>query len=305
MLTSYATPFAAAPALFACEFAPAGPRMRCVGAFLVHAVDATGGNAVDQPAPNGATHSLQVTDYLPLVGAISRALSRGLPPSVELDELINDGVIGLIEAMRRYDPTRGVGFSTYAAHRIRGAMLDGLRARDPLPRRIRRAQKAEQSSSRNQAAGCGIQFHDLEDALMIPEDEASGPEARVLEEELQYELHCGLLELPPRDRQVLLLRMGRGMTLRAVAMQLELSITRIAEIQTRGIVRLRRFLAGQPMIRPRRAARRRSAAPRTEVRVRPLSIACAQQEERAPNVPNGPVTPPVVALGQPQAAGAQ
>ncbi len=278
--------------------------MRCAGAFLVHAVDAMGGNAADQPAPNGATRSLRVTDYLPLVGAIARALSRGLPPSVELDELINDGVIGLIEAMRRYDPTRGVGFSTYAGHRIRGAMLDGLRVRDPLPRRVRRAQKAEQSNPRNHAVGRGIQFHELEDALMIPEDEACGPEARVLEEELLYELHCGLLELPPRDRQVLLLRMGRGMTLRAVAVQLELSITRIAEIQTRGIVRLRRFLAGQPMIRPRRPAGRRSAAPRSEILVRPTGVACALQEERAPSAPNGPVTPPVAALGQ-QAVGAQ
>lgn len=249
---------------------------------------------MDQAAPNGATHALQVTDYLPLVGAIARALSRGLPPSVELDELINDGVIGLIEALRRYDPTRGVGFSTYAGHRIRGAMLDGLRVRDPLPRRIRRAQKAEQSGSQNQATGFGIQFHELEDALMIPEDEANGPEARVLEEELLYELHCGLLELPPRDRQVLLLRMGRGMTLRAVAMQLDLSITRIAEIQTRGIVRMRRFLAGQPMIRARRVGRRRSAAPRAKLLV---------QEDRSPNAPNGPVTPPVATHGAPQAVG--
>ena len=279
--------------------------MQCASAFLVHAVDATGGNAVDQPASNGATHTIQVTDYLPLVGAIARALSRGLPPSVELDELINDGVIGLIEAMKRYDPTRGVGFSTYAGHRIRGAMLDGLRVRDPLPRRVRRAQKAEQCSSRNQAVGNGIQFHELEDALMIPEDEACGPESRVLEEELLHELHCGMLELPPRDRQVLLLRMGRGMTLRAVATQLELSITRIAEIQTRGIVRLRRFLAGQPMIRPRRAAGRRAAAPRSKVIVRPTGIACALEEERAAAAPNDRVTPSVAALGQPQAVGAQ
>lgn len=260
---------------------------------------------MEQSASNETAHPLQVTTYLPLVGAIARALSRRLPPSVELDELINDGVIGLIEAMRRYDPTRGVGFSTYAGHRIRGAMLDGLRVRDPLPRRIRRAQKAEQSIFRPQGVANGIQFSELEDALMIPEDETCGPEARVLEEELMYELHCGLLELPPRDRQVLLLRMGRGMTLRAVAIQLELSITRIAEIQTRGIVRLRRFLAGQPMIRPRRSVGRRSAALCSKALVRSTGVVRAPREEHTATAPNDPVNPPVASRGQPQAVAAQ
>lgn len=235
-------------------------------------------------ATENAAH---ITDYLPLVGAIARALSRGLPPTVELDELINDGVIGLIEALGRYDPTRGVGFSTYAGHRIRGAMLDGLRVRDPLPRRVRRAHKADQVDPRNQTGGRGVFFHEIEDALTIPEDEAYGPEARVLEEEMVYELRCGLLELPPRDRQVLLLRMVRGMTLRAVAAELQLSITRIAEIQTRGIVRLRRFLAGEPMIRPRR----RTIAPRMKVARQ------SRQEERITLVPNGPLTAPAASPG--------
>ncbi len=251
--------------------------------------------AADTCAPNTTAGSPRVSDYLHLVGAIARALSRGLPPAVELDELINDGVIGLIEALGRYDPTRGVAFSTYAGHRIRGAMLDGLRARDPLPRRVRRAHKAEQADCRNRRGGRGILFCELEDAVMLPEDEAFGPEARVLEEELRHDLRCGLLELPPRDRQVLLLRMARGMTLRAVAGQLRLSITRIAEIQNRGIVRLRRYIAGQPMIRPRR---------RIAV-TRPAVVTRCRQEECAPDVPNGPATLPAVAPAPAQTVGAQ
>lgn len=234
--------------------------------------------------PTPAEKAPRIADHLPLVLGIAKALARGLPPTVELDELVNDGVIGLIEATRRYDPTRGVGFSAYAGHRIRGAMLDGLRVRDPLPRRLRRAHKAEQNDPRLRGACRGIHFHGLEDALMIPEDEACGPEARVLEEELRHELHCGLLELLPRDRQVLLLRMERRMTLRAVAAQLQLSITRVAEIQSRGIVRLRRFLAGQPMI-----CRRRRAASSPRVAARP------RQEEPTPDLTNDPRTPPLTA----------
>jgi RNA polymerase sigma factor for flagellar operon FliA len=179
--------------------------------------------------------------YLPLVGAIARALSRGLPSTVEMNELINDGVIGLYTALERYNPDRGVGFSTYAGHRIRGAMLDGLRERDPLPRALRRAQKAAETG--------GIQFLELDEALMVPDDEAASPEVLAMEADLRRRVRCGLDALPPRDREVLELRMVRGLPLRAVAAHLSLSITRIAEIQTRGITRLRRYLNEEPLVR--------------------------------------------------------
>src|SRR5687767_4443323 len=92
--------------------------------------------------------------FLPLVDAIARRLSRRLPPTVEMSELVNDGVIGLLRALERYDAGRGVGFASYAQHRIRGAMLDGLRARDPLPRTVRRVQKSLDADS----AGIAPQF---------------------------------------------------------------------------------------------------------------------------------------------------
>jgi RNA polymerase sigma factor for flagellar operon FliA len=193
-----------------------------------------------KPGPNGAAAEA----FLPLVGAIARALRRGLPPTVELDELINDGVLGLFTALERYDPSRGVGFSTYAGHRIRGAMLDGLRQRDPLPRTYRRALKAAESA--------GIQFLELDHALTVPADEADGPEALVLEADLRDQVWRGLQALPSRDREVLELRMVRGLPLRAVAAHLCLSVTRIAEIQTRGVTRLRRFMAGEALAQPRR-----------------------------------------------------
>ncbi|MBI3998143.1 MAG: sigma-70 family RNA polymerase sigma factor [Armatimonadetes bacterium] len=217
-----------------------------------------------------------VVTYLPLVEVVARTLSRGLPSTVELDELINDGVIGLIDALRRYDPTRGVCFSTYASHRIRGAILDGLRARDPVPRSIRRALKARCDSCRAQARG-GIQFLDLDEALMVPEDESQGPEALALQADLLRHVRRGLQALPPRDREVLAMRMIRGMPLREVAARLGLSITRIVEIQTRALVRLRRFLAGEPMVR----SRRRGALCATATRA-------VKWQERMTPIPNGP-----------------
>ena len=190
--------------------------------------------------------AVRVEDHLPLVGTIARALSRGLPSTVELDELVNDGVLGLIDAMRRYDPSRGVGFPTYAGHRIRGAILDGLRTRDPLPRRVRRARKRAIAAAGCASAAGGVQLLELDEALTLPEDEALGPEARAIEADLLRLAWNGLAVLPPRDRQVLTLRLVAGLTLREVAARLALSITRIAEIQTRGLRRLRHFVEGEP-----------------------------------------------------------
>ena len=192
---------------------------------------------------------------------------------VEVSELINDGVIGLIEAVRKYDPVRGVAFSTYAGHRIRGAMLDGLRRRDPLPRSLRRAQKARwpphaqaaepraevypDRRERDWGKEYGVQLVDLDHALAVPADEGDGPEARAVEADLRRQLCRGLWALPERDRDVLVMRFFEGLPLREVAARLSLSITRIVEIQTRGLGRLRRFLTGEPMrcLRRTRAVR--------------------------------------------------
>jgi RNA polymerase sigma factor for flagellar operon FliA len=75
--------------------------------------------------------------YLPLVRNVAGRMAINFPRSVELSDLINTGVIGLIEAFRNYDPARGVKFETYAVPRIRGAILDELRSLDWVPRSTR------------------------------------------------------------------------------------------------------------------------------------------------------------------------
>ncbi len=75
--------------------------------------------------------------YLPLVRNVATRMAMGFPRSVELSDLINTGVIGLIEAFGNFDPGRGVKFETYAVPRIRGAILDELRALDWVPRSTR------------------------------------------------------------------------------------------------------------------------------------------------------------------------
>ncbi len=75
--------------------------------------------------------------YLPLVKNVAGRMAMGFPKSVELSDLVNTGVIGLIEAFGNFDPERGVKFETYAVPRIRGAILDELRALDWVPRSTR------------------------------------------------------------------------------------------------------------------------------------------------------------------------
>ena len=75
--------------------------------------------------------------HVPLVKKLAHQMKAKLPPSVEVDDLIQAGLIGLLDAVSRYEETHGAQFETYAVQRIRGAMLDELRSSDWLPRTVR------------------------------------------------------------------------------------------------------------------------------------------------------------------------
>jgi RNA polymerase sigma factor for flagellar operon FliA len=90
-----------------------------------------------QKNPTPEIRKRLLTKYVPLVKNVATRMAMGFPRSVELTDLINTGVIGLVEAFGNYDPARGVKFETYAVPRIRGAILDELRALDWVPRSTR------------------------------------------------------------------------------------------------------------------------------------------------------------------------
>lgn len=89
-------------------------------------------------AGDQAVRNEAIEAHLPLVRYTALRLKVGLPNSIEVDDLVSYGTFGLIEALDRFDPDRGLQFSTYAVNRIRGAMIDGLRSMDWAPRRVRR-----------------------------------------------------------------------------------------------------------------------------------------------------------------------
>lgn len=116
--------------------------------------------------------------YLPLVRLIAGRMAMGLPRSVDVNDLVSAGVIGLIDALNNFDPSRGVQFKTYSTVRIRGAILDELRALDWVPRSARaRSREIERAISRLEnrlsrapteseiAAEMGIPLEELQHAL--------------------------------------------------------------------------------------------------------------------------------------------
>lgn len=131
-----------------------------------------------QRNPNPELRQKLLKQYLPLVRNVASRMAMGFPRSVELSDLINTGVIGLTEAFANFDPQRGVKFETYAVPRIRGAILDELRALDWVPR-----------STRAKSREIERAFSSLEHELGRP------PENRELAKKLNIsvdELHCAL-----------------------------------------------------------------------------------------------------------------
>ena len=78
-----------------------------------------------------------VMQYAPLVKYVAGRMSTRLPESVDQDDLVSDGVLGLMDAIERFDPGRGLAFQTFAVPRIRGSIIDGMRAMDFVPRSVR------------------------------------------------------------------------------------------------------------------------------------------------------------------------
>ena len=134
-------------------------------------------NVIEFPSPQKKVRGKRAKEKLiiasmPLVRIVAKKIVRKTPPNVELDDLISSGIIGLIDAIEKFDPKKGTKFKTYAEHRIRGSILDELRAQDWVPRSIRRKEKIiEKSISRlENDLGRSITPNDISSDLQIEPD---------------------------------------------------------------------------------------------------------------------------------------
>src|SRR5579884_1902654 len=118
-----------------------------------------------------ASQNRRIVAGLPFVEALARRMAATMPNSIDIGDLVQDGVIGLIDAAQRFDESRGIKFETFAERRIRGAMIDALR-KDAWPRGVRR-QRRELEAAREQLRremGCEPSLADL--AAKLGSDEA-------------------------------------------------------------------------------------------------------------------------------------
>jgi len=220
-------------------------------------------------------------DFAPLVKRIAHQMMTRLPYSVQIDDIIQAGMIGLLDAASRYDEIHGAQFETYATQRIRGAMLDELRSADWLPRSLRRdTRKIELSISRMQqklgrapneaeiADEMGVPLEEYQQKLqqsrgsqlMYYEDfqdedhndfferfefaEDSDPLALLQDERFKTELMNAIEKLPERESQLMGMIYEQEMNLREIGEVFGVSESRISQLHTQAVARLRGWLKG-------------------------------------------------------------
>ncbi|MDZ7754147.1 MAG: RNA polymerase sigma factor FliA [Gammaproteobacteria bacterium] len=220
------------------------------------------------------SHDELVTKYAPLVKRIAYHLMSRLPPSVQADDLIQAGMIGLLEASRNYDATQGASFETYAGIRIRGSMLDEIRKSDWTPRSLHRKvrQVSEAIRSIEGEAGrdardtevaerLGISISDyhhiLQDAsghkifsfedLTVGEESITeglgsrtvGPAESVEMDSFKECLADNISSLPERERLVMSMYYDEELNLREIGAVLGVSESRVCQIHGQALMRLK------------------------------------------------------------------
>lgn len=224
-----------------------------------------------------------VTVFLPLVRQVVQQIQAALPASIEHDEVMSWGVDGLLDAFKKYDPTKATHFQTYARIRIRGAILDQLRSLDWVSRTVRQkanhlsrsAQQLEhhlgrQASHDELASSMGLSIGRLHEliaevgdlAMISLEDVAFGrnnerlgfedyiashtgdPMAALLSRERAGAVADAIQQLPEKERLVMPLYYHSELTMKEVGAKLGITESRVSQLHTQAISRLRTILSG-------------------------------------------------------------
>ena len=219
-----------------------------------------------------------IVEYAPLVKYIAHRIAMRLPPQIEVDDLINSGILGLIDAVEKFDPSKEVKFKTYAEIRIKGAILDELRAMDWIPRSVRKIinklvdayHELEQQLGRpaldeeiakllglkmdvfylllKQAAGVplisldGLVDHEEKrrSILNCLEDPKSTNAFGILGlSEVKDVLAKAIDDLPEKEQNVISLYYYDELTMKEIGKVLDLTESRVSQIHTKAIMRLR------------------------------------------------------------------
>ncbi len=217
--------------------------------------------------------------YMPLVDYHVQRISAGLPSSITHEELKSFGLMGLFDALSKFDPSRDFKFNTYASFRVKGAILDGLRKQDWLPRSVREKTKRieatkatlEQKHLRKitlSEVATALEMSEVdvlktmqentianlifiddggndsenEQSFQIEDTETLNPEQHIMKSELIQELSEALVHLTKNEQLVINLFYEQGLTFTEIGKIIELSTSRISQIHSKAIYKLRHIL---------------------------------------------------------------
>jgi RNA polymerase sigma factor for flagellar operon FliA len=232
-----------------------------------------------QRQPLVARQRERIAAGLPFVESLARRVASSMPHSIELGDLVQDGMLGLIDAAFRFDEARGIKFETFAERRVRGAMIDALR-RDAWPRGVRR-QRRELEAAREElrrelgaepsladlaarvgsdetrlgrtivrintiestsplSAGENVDGSTLPPALVPSEPPA--PDRAYEETEVRDRVRAAIASLPPRERKVIGLYYYQEATMKQIGAEIGVNESRVSQLHARAIQRLRKAL---------------------------------------------------------------
>jgi RNA polymerase sigma factor FliA len=232
-----------------------------------------------QRQPLVASQRERIAAGVPFVESLARRVASSMPHSIELGDLVQDGMLGLIDAAYRYDEARGIKFETFAERRVRGAMIDALR-RDAWPRGVRR-QRRELEAAREElrrelgaepsladlAARVGsdearlgrtiIRINTIEStsplsagenvdgatlpAALIPSEPPS-PDRAYEDREVRDRIRGAIALLPPRERKVIGRYYYGEATMKQIGAEIGVNESRVSQLHARAIQRLRKAL---------------------------------------------------------------
>src|ERR687887_1643097 len=233
-----------------------------------------------------------ILSYAPLVKYVAGRLGSGLPAHVDEGDLVSYGLLGLIGAIERYDPDRDVKFETYAIARIKGSIIDELRAMDWVPRSVRaRVRDIERAiaelerklhrapSDDEIAEKLGISVDELEESLTdisrssiaaldelwtvssgggdqvalidtIEDTDAPDPQGSLSQTEVKEAVGEAIARLPEREKLVVTLYYYEELTLREIGEVLGVTESRVSQLHTKAVLRLKARLSGSPAREP-------------------------------------------------------
>ncbi|WP_218109772.1 FliA/WhiG family RNA polymerase sigma factor [Oligoflexus tunisiensis] len=233
----------------------------------------------DTKGVDGKLRDQLIMDYAPLIRFVAQRIAARLPSNIDIDDLISAGVIGLMDAIEKYDPSRDNKFKTYAEFRIRGAILDELRSQDWVPRSVRdKAKKIEKTyaeleqkfgravSDKELSKALGIELDEYYDMIakvkavtLLSIDELSGPNqqdrkslleclenvssknpfTQLKSKGIRELLVKHIEELPEKQKLVLSLYYYEDLNLKEIGKILEVTESRVSQLHTQAVEKLR------------------------------------------------------------------